>query len=205
MIHRESTIKISRNGFQESSRRGNVLSQDNIARYQLRDEFHDSLYFYFERDAKWILSRINREYNAAFLCKGQVTSLLIVVYLIEQDNTPIRVWREREKKKSKKGSIRAIVARGIFVEKFDDASGRAEETYRSAQKKLESVLTCTHACRRNLFSQISQISGYHRCTYLKQREGSIKKNCIKLVRTNMKYRFFLKNVVCISFFIFLNE
>lgn len=92
------------------------------------------------------------EYNAAFLCKGQVTSLLIVVYLIEQDNTPIRVWREREKKKSKKGSIRAVVARGIFVEKFDDASGRAEEMYRSAQKKLESVLTCTHACRRNLFS-----------------------------------------------------
>lgn len=103
MIHRKSTIKISRNGFQESSRRGNVLSQDNTARYQLRDEFHDSLYFYFERDAKWILSRINREYNAAFLCKGQVTSLLIVVYLIEQDNTPIRVWREREKKEEQEG------------------------------------------------------------------------------------------------------
>lgn len=33
MIHRKSTIKISRNGFQESSRRGNVLSQDNTARY----------------------------------------------------------------------------------------------------------------------------------------------------------------------------
>lgn len=103
MIHRKSTIKISRNGFQESSRRGNVLLQDNTARYQLRDEFHDSLYFYFERDAKWILSRINREYNAAFLCKGQVTSLLIVVYLIEQDNTPIRVWREREKKEEQEG------------------------------------------------------------------------------------------------------
>lgn len=103
MIHRESTIKISRNGFQESSRRGNVLSQDNIARYQLRDEFHDSLYFYFERDAKWILSRINHEYNAAFLCKGQVTSLLIVVYLIEQDNTPIRVLERARKKEEQEG------------------------------------------------------------------------------------------------------
>ena len=171
MIHRESTIKISRNGFQESSRRGNVLSQDNIARYQLRDEFHDSLYFYFERDAKWILSRINREYNAAFLCKGQVTSLLIVVYLIEQDNTPIRVWREREKKKSKKGSIQAIVARGIFVEKFDDASGRAEETYRSAQKKLESVFDNVYSRMQAKFVLLDIIDLWISQMYIPETKG----------------------------------
>lgn len=43
------------------------------------------------------------EYNAAFLCKGQVTSLLIVVYLIEQDNTPIRVLERARKKEEQEG------------------------------------------------------------------------------------------------------
>lgn len=111
------------------------------------------------------------EYNAAFLCKGQVTSLLIVVYLIEQDNTPIRVWREREKKKSKKGSIRAVVARGIFVEKFDDASGRAEEMYRSAQKKLESVFDNVYSRMQAKFVLLDIIDLWISQMYIPETKG----------------------------------
>lgn len=91
------------------------------------------------------------------------------------------------------------MACGIFVEKFDDASGQAEEMYRSAQKKLESVFD-------NVYSRMQAkfVLRYHRSlditdvhTWNKGKEV-LGENCIRLVKYECEISFFWKNMVIIQ-------